>query len=57
VSTKLYANNPDAAFQGSLLGGDEAPGPVDLFNHQNAQCIRCHSYDDLGGNAGPASTG
>ncbi len=57
VSAKLYANNPDAAFQGSLLGGDEDRGRKIFFNHQNAQCIRCHSYDDLGGNAGPRLNG
>ena len=57
VSAKLYANNPDAAFQGSLLGGDESRGRTIFFNHQNAQCIRCHSYDDLGGNAGPRLNG
>jgi putative heme-binding domain-containing protein len=57
VSAKIYANNPDAAFQGSLFGGDEDRGRRIFFNHQNAQCIRCHSYDDLGGNAGPRLNG
>jgi putative heme-binding domain-containing protein len=25
-----------------------------FFQNQTAQCIRCHAYDDMGGNAGPA---
>ncbi|MBD0259731.1 MAG: HEAT repeat domain-containing protein, partial [Cytophagales bacterium] len=57
ISAKLYANNPDAAFQGSLAGGDADRGRRIFFTHQTAQCIRCHSYDDLGGNAGPRLNG
>ncbi len=57
ISAKLYADNPDAAFQGSLTGGDAGRGRRIFFTHQTAQCIRCHSYDDLGGNAGPRLNG
>ena len=28
-----------------------------FFRNQSAQCIRCHSYDDMGGNAGPRLNG
>ncbi len=57
ISAKLYANNPDVAYQGSLTGGDADRGRSIFLTHQTAQCIRCHSYDDLGGNAGPRLNG
>ncbi|WP_266366357.1 HEAT repeat domain-containing protein [Tellurirhabdus rosea] len=52
--------SPDAAlasYKGALSGGDVAVGRRIFFRHQTAQCIRCHSYDDLGGNAGPRLNG
>ncbi|MGV3504714.1 MAG: DUF7133 domain-containing protein [Adhaeribacter sp.] len=51
------ASDPVAAFRGSLYGGDVNLGQRVFFRHQTAQCIRCHSYDDLGGNAGPRLNG
>ena len=56
LSSKL-ASDPVAAFRGSLYGGDVNLGQRVFFRHQTAQCIRCHSYDDLGGNAGPRLNG
>jgi putative heme-binding domain-containing protein len=57
VSAKLSPGDQAAAYQGSLFGGDADRGRRIFFNHQTAQCIRCHSYDDLGGNAGPRLNG
>ena len=33
------------------------PGRRIFFSSQSAQCMRCHSYDDRGGNAGPRLNG
>ncbi len=46
-----------ASFAGSLYGGDVNHGRNIFFEGQASQCIRCHSYDDLGGNAGPKLNG
>lgn len=56
----LAKQSPDAAmasYQASLFGGEPDKGRRIFFRHQTAQCIRCHSYDDLGGNAGPRLNG
>ena len=53
-------SSPDslmASYAGSLLGGDPEKGARIFFGHQTAQCIRCHSYDDFGGSAGPRLNG
>ncbi|WP_162053421.1 DUF7133 domain-containing protein [Pontibacter pamirensis] len=57
ISAKHSSGAPEAAFEGSLYGGDPNQGRRIFFSHQTAQCIRCHSYDDLGGNAGPRLNG
>ncbi len=44
-------------YQASLLGGDSQQGQLIFFQHTTAQCMRCHSYDDMGGNAGPRLNG
>ncbi|MDT0648101.1 HEAT repeat domain-containing protein [Zunongwangia sp. F260] len=46
-----------ASYKGSLYGGDEAIGKRIFFEHQTAQCMKCHSFDDFGGNAGPRING
>jgi putative heme-binding domain-containing protein len=46
-----------ASYAGSLLGGDANKGRDVFFNNQNAQCMKCHAYDDRGGNAGPRLNG
>lgn len=54
------ASNSDtlaAAYSASLYGGDEERGRRIFFRNQSAQCIRCHSYDDMGGTAGPRLNG
>ena len=57
ITTKLSPDALAATYKGSLLGGEPDLGRRIFFRHQTAQCIRCHSYDDLGGNAGPRLNG
>ncbi len=57
VSTKLSGDDLMAAYAGCLTGGNPETGRWIFFNHENAQCMRCHSYDDMGGNAGPRLNG
>jgi quinoprotein glucose dehydrogenase len=45
------------SYRGVLSGGDPEKGRSVFFNNDNAQCLRCHSFDDLGGNAGPRLNG
>ncbi|AEL28320.1 HEAT repeat domain-containing protein [Cyclobacterium marinum] len=46
-----------ASYSGSLYGGDLVKGRKIFFQHATAQCIKCHAYDDFGGNAGPKLNG
>jgi putative membrane-bound dehydrogenase-like protein len=46
-----------ASYSGSLYGGDVNKGARIFFQHPTAQCIKCHAYDDYGGNAGPRLNG
>jgi len=46
-----------ASFAGALYGGDPNRGRETFFWNQSAQCLRCHSYDDMGGTAGPKLNG
>jgi putative heme-binding domain-containing protein len=57
ISSKRSKNDPTAAYAGSLFGGDPERGKRIFFSHESAQCLRCHSYDDMGGNAGPRLNG
>ncbi|MDA0315598.1 MAG: HEAT repeat domain-containing protein [Bacteroidetes bacterium] len=41
-------------YVGALSPGNVEKGRNIFFQNQTAQCIRCHAYDDMGGNAGPA---
>lgn len=56
----IIAQNKDtlaAAYAGALQGGNSDRGARIFYGHQVAQCIRCHSYGDYGGNAGPRLNG
>lgn len=44
-------------YQGALAEGSVRNGRGIFFENQTAQCIKCHAYDDMGGNAGPALSG
>jgi quinoprotein glucose dehydrogenase len=57
ITSKLSPDALAASYKGSLLGGEPDLGRRIFFRHQTAQCIRCHAYDDLGGNAGPRLNG
>jgi len=57
ASKSLSADELLASYAGSLEGGDPARGRRVFFQHQQAQCMKCHAYDDRGGNAGPRLNG
>ncbi len=54
------AASPDslkAQYAGALLGGDPRKGAGIFWGHPTAQCVRCHSFNDYGGTAGPRING
>lgn len=57
ISRKLSPDELIASYAGSLQGGDPDRGRQIFFRDQNAQCMKCHAYDDRGGNAGPRLNG
>ncbi|MEP7258519.1 MAG: HEAT repeat domain-containing protein [Flavitalea sp.] len=57
ISAKLSPDELIASYSGSLMGGDATRGKNIFFTNQNAQCVKCHTYDDKGGNAGPRLNG
>ena len=57
ATSKFSKDELTASFAGSLYGGDAKRGRNIFFGNQSSQCMRCHSYDDMGGNAGPRLNG
>ncbi len=57
INSKLSTDELSASYAGTLLGGDADRGRSIFYQNQNAQCIKCHSYGDYGGNAGPRLNG
>lgn len=57
ITAKLSPDSLAAAYKGALVGGDIGKGRNIFFRNQTAQCMRCHSFDDFGGNAGPRLNG
>ena len=57
ATSKLSKDELTASFAGSLYGGDAKQGRRIFYRNQSAQCMKCHSYDDMGGNAGPRLNG
>ncbi|MBW8687926.1 HEAT repeat domain-containing protein [Chitinophaga rhizophila] len=57
INDKMSPDQQLASYNSCLTGGDPRRGREIFFNNQNAQCMRCHSYDDRGGNAGPRLNG
>jgi quinoprotein glucose dehydrogenase len=54
------ALSPDslmAAYAGALSGGNPRRGAGIFWGHATAQCVRCHSFNDYGGTAGPRING
>jgi len=45
---------PWKKYVGALAPGNVEKGRNIFYQNQTAQCIRCHAYGDMGGNAGPA---
>lgn len=54
---KLWKGDEIASYQSSLNGGDINNGRRLFFQSQTGQCMRCHAYDDMGGNVGPSMNG
>jgi putative heme-binding domain-containing protein len=57
ISTKQSTDTLTSAYAGALYGGNARRGAGVFYSNQAAQCIRCHSYGDYGGNAGPRLNG
>jgi putative heme-binding domain-containing protein len=57
ASGKLSKDALTAAYAGALYGGDAEKGKRLFFKGEVTQCIKCHAYDDKGGNAGPRLNG
>ncbi|GAB3961775.1 c-type cytochrome [Spirosoma harenae] len=57
LTSKLSPDALLASYKGALLGGEPDLGRRIFYRHQTAQCIRCHAYNDQGGNAGPRLNG
>lgn len=57
INAKASTDTLKAAFAGALYGGNTDRGSRIFYANQSAQCVRCHSYGDYGGNAGPRLNG
>lgn len=57
ITAKLSPDSLLAAYNGALVGGDVAKGRNIFLRDQTAQCMRCHSFNDYGGDAGPRLNG
>lgn len=57
IRSNLSGDDLLASYSGSMYGGDPQRGRRIMFQHPTGQCIKCHSYDDFGGNAGPRLNG
>lgn len=57
ISEQFSPDQLMASYASSLQGGDVWRGRRVFFQHQQAQCMKCHAYDDRGGNAGPQLNG
>ena len=50
-------DDPLARYRETLAGGDARSGARLFYSHEAAQCVRCHSIFEMGGNAGPGLAG
>lgn len=57
AAEQLWKGDILASYQSSLNGGDVIKGRSIFFQSQTGQCMRCHAYDDMGGNVGPGMNG
>lgn len=54
---KINANDKYASFNIALEGGTRRKGRQVFYENKAAQCVRCHSIFEYGGDAGPSLTG
>ncbi len=52
-----HASSSIAPFEETMYGGNEADGQHIFFRNEAAQCVRCHSIYEWGGDAGPGLHG
>lgn len=57
IVAKSKSDTLNGSFTGVITGGNADAGEKIFYQHQTAQCIRCHSLGDMGGNAGPRLNG
>jgi putative heme-binding domain-containing protein len=61
INTFLFANGGQPgsieAFYPTLFGGDAGRGANIFYEHEAAQCVRCHTVFEMGGTAGPGLAG
>ncbi len=57
ISQRISPDELMASYASALQGGNPARGRMVFFQHSQAQCMKCHAYDDRGGNAGPRLNG
>jgi putative heme-binding domain-containing protein len=57
INAGLSADELTASYAGSLYGGNPEKGVQIFYGDGAAQCVRCHVYNDYGGNAGPRLNG
>ena len=52
-----YGGDPLAKYRSALIGGDANKGRRIFYRNEAAQCVRCHSIFEWGGDAGPGLMG
>jgi len=52
-----HPEDPLAAYQYAMVGGDKGKGNEIFYRNEAAQCVRCHAVFEYGGNAGPGLHG
>lgn len=57
ATKSLSSDELVASYSVALEGGNVEMGRNIFYTNQNSQCVRCHTYDDYGGNAGPRLNG
>lgn len=56
VRQERPSDDPIAAYRAALHGGNRDRGSRIVYNHEAAQCIRCHRVMEWGGDVGPELT-
>ncbi|HEY5822927.1 MAG TPA: HEAT repeat domain-containing protein, partial [Cyclobacteriaceae bacterium] len=57
IEATASADTLFASFSSALSGGNADKGARIFYQHESAQCIRCHALGDIGGSAGPPLDG